>query len=73
MTDQFNPGDIVYHKVNNLRMVVLSSNATYATCKYVSAYGNYEESNFQVFELSQHPTQSKDIPVISQLETKKNS
>ena len=72
MTDQFNPGDIVYHKVNNLRMVVLSITEIDASCQYVTSSGIFFETKFKLFQLSKTPISTSDAPVITQLEMKKS-
>lgn len=74
MSEQtFQPGDIVYHKANNLRMVVLSSGENYTSCRCVNINGTYDEINFKPFELSKSPIFDNEVPVVAQLETRKNS
>jgi len=51
----FKQGDIVYHKANNLRMVVMSVEEEHVYAKYVGIDGRYDIISFVHFELSKAP------------------
>lgn len=53
--ESFNQGDVVYHKANNLRMVVVEANDTKIRAVYVEADGSFKEAVFQHFLLSKLP------------------
>lgn len=71
--ETFNPGDVVYHKANNLRMVVLQVLKDNLKCNFVTSYGTFSQAysrneyKFYHFEVSKEPM--KEIPVITQLES----
>lgn len=50
--NKFEKGDIVYHKVNGLRMVVLAAGETHLSCRFVSPSGQFLENEFLAWELS---------------------
>lgn len=54
MTGQdLKPGTVVYHKANNLRMVVLDPTQDQRyRCRFVSAEGKFEVFEFNIFELT---------------------
>lgn len=67
----FNPGDIVYHKANNLRMVVVSVSGSAIKVQYVTAYGKFDETVFIASSLSERPIEdSGTARTIIQLESK---
>ncbi|WP_312331957.1 hypothetical protein [Sphingobacterium sp.] len=67
----FKAGDIVYHKANNLRMVVISNRDTYVKCRYINANGSFTLGDFVDIELINIPT--NQIPLKTQLESKAGS
>lgn len=71
MENPFNPGDIVFHKVNNLRMVVLRSLTKSCVCRYISASGQFSEMDFEIVELN--AKYDEHIEVTYQLDSKKAS
>lgn len=55
--DQFQPGDIVYHKVYDLKMVVIYlSSETKVHCRFISARGGFTSEDFYNIEVT------KDTP-----------
>lgn len=73
MTDQtFKPGDVVFHKANNLRMVVVEMNGSSILTEFVNANGEFVQDSFMPIVLSTFPTASdyENIRVINQLESK---
>ena len=48
----FKPGDVVFHKANNLRMVVLEVDGEFISCKLVNALGHFIKDNFSSIEIS---------------------
>jgi hypothetical protein len=66
---EFKNGDVVYHKANNLRMVVISADDDgTTTCRFVAANGEFSKFIFHNCELQR----SKDstLALKSQLESK---
>ena len=51
----FKPGEIVYHKVNHLRMVLINQEDNRSFCKYLNADGNFELDWFESIEISTRP------------------
>lgn len=51
-TEEFKPGDIVYHKANNLRMVVISKIEDKITCRYINKEAEFSTLRFYPFELT---------------------
>jgi hypothetical protein len=68
--NQFKPGDIVYHKANNLRMVVIGIKGDQCNCTLVEKSGVFKNDLFFNIELSETPIDFMETPVISQLEYK---
>lgn len=68
MENPFKPGDIVFHKANNLRMVVLATFESSCSCRYVSAAGQFTKMEFSIQEIS--ATKFDDTLIIYQLESK---
>lgn len=74
--NQFQPGDVVYHKANNLRMVVMSVKENSIHTCFVIPNGIYKYDSFAPIELSKKPIKEDeryDPIVIYQLEEKKSS
>jgi len=67
---KFNPGDIVYHKANNLRMVVTFADDNSCRCTYVDVYGKYQNEVFLYNVLSNEPYTFDGCSIITQLESK---
>lgn len=65
---EFKNGDVVYHKVNNLRMVIISTSEYFVDCRYVTASGNFTEMSFYKLELKSET--SKGEIIRSQMESK---
>ncbi|MEJ5143971.1 hypothetical protein [Sphingobacterium sp. MYb388] len=65
--NQFKPGDIVYHKANNLRMVVIGIKGDQSNCRFVEKAGVFKNDLFFNIELSNTPLDFMETPVVSQL------
>jgi len=53
--ETFKPGDIVYHKINNLRMVVIRSSGEAINCRIIRPSGTFDTEDFKAFEVSATP------------------
>lgn len=49
---EFKPGDVVFHKVNNLRMVVTNVYNDGVTCTYLNHSNSFATGDFKACELS---------------------
>lgn len=68
--EKLTAGDIVYHKANNLRMVVITVQETAIRCRYVDKFGKFQLDNFLPIELSKTTIGDTNFPAIHQLESK---
>ena len=64
--NQFQLGDIVYHKANNLRMVVQRiSNENTVVCEFINRAGNIVQDSFSNHVISNHPKEDAGIDRIN--------
>lgn len=57
MADQkFKVGDVVYHKANGLRMVVIEVRVDEVKCRYINADGAFDKFGFLSDELTLNDT-----------------
>ena len=66
--ETFKAGDIVYHKVNNLRMVVLRVANHIVVCRFINPSGNFDNKEFNSFELAKNSPSNEMVTY--QLESK---
>lgn len=67
----FNPGDIVYHKANNLRMVVISANDAVIKTEFINAKGDFAQDSFAKTAVSTKPIlEEPGVKALYQLESK---
>lgn len=53
---EFKVGDVVYHKANGLRMVVIEVRGTEVKCRYINAEGAFDKFTFLIEELTSNDT-----------------
>jgi len=64
--NKFQLGEIVYHKANNLRMVINGfSNENAVVCEFINRSGNIVQDTFSIHVLSNHPTEDAGIDGIT--------
>lgn len=69
MTNQiFTPGDIVFHKANNLRMVVISCYEAHLTLQFVNTLGKFIQDDFPITVINRYYDDS--LIILTQLESK---
>lgn len=54
-SQEFKAGDVVYHKANGQRMVVIESNDSSCSCRYQAPNGDLLNGKFYNVELSLRP------------------
>ncbi len=52
---QFKKGNIVYHKANNLRMVIIGTKENESFCRYVDYNGKFVGEWYYNIEISREP------------------
>lgn len=55
--EEFKVGDIVYHKLNNLKMVIIADPSSQEfSCRYIGKDGDFHKADFRSEELTKDGT-----------------